>query len=305
MKNKIVVIGSINYDIILKQERLPYKGETYAVDEALFCGGGKGANQAVQAAKLGAEVYMVGAVGNDAMGEYLRKSIKSANVNDKFLKTVNTVSGLGVVNCLYDGTVYANIVKGANYKITKRDIDELNDLMIDCKVLILQLEIPIEIVEYAIEKAKEKGIIVILNAAPSIDISEKSIKKCDYIIVNEVESSYYCKRTIDSVDAAEKEIINFTEKHNIGAIFTIGKDGAVVSDGKRVEHIPACKVEAIETTGAGDSFIGALGCCLVNGMDIFEASKFATYCSAITVCGIGAQSSMPDLKEVNEFIKNI
>lgn len=305
MRDKILVIGSLNYDIILKQKRLPEAGETYAVDRAVFCGGGKGANQAVQAAKLGAQVYMAGAVGNDAMGSYLRQNLLEYGVRDKYLKTVEGESGVGIVNCLEDGTVFANIVRGANHRITKADIDNLEEIMTQTKVMILQLEIPVPIVEYIIEKAVQKGIRILLNAAPAVKIAEKSLKQCDSIIVNEVESSYYCNKKINSVEQAEAAILDFSRQYGVKSVFTLGKDGAVVCDGSGVKQIPACRVNAVETTGAGDSFVGALGYCLLKDMDLFEAAKFASCCSAITVCGIGAQPSMPVLDEVQSFRENM
>ncbi|MDD3412968.1 MAG: ribokinase [Lachnospiraceae bacterium] len=305
MRKKIVVIGSLNYDIILKQNRLPSEGETYAVESAMFCGGGKGANQAVQSAKLGADVYMVGAVGNDAMGHYLRESLVQYGVKTDYLKTTQTASGMGIVNSLEDGTVYANIIRGANYEITKEDIDHLDSILDDVKVMILQLEIPVSIVEYAIEKVHSKGIKVVLNAAPAIPVSENLFKNCDYVIVNEVESSYYCNIEINSVDTAKKEIVEFSEKYHVKSIFTLGKDGAVIYDGENVKYLPAHKVNAVETTGAGDSFVGALGYGIVEDMDLLDTAEFATCCSALTVCKVGAQPSMPTLKEVEDFRNSI
>ncbi|MFI3173362.1 MAG: ribokinase [Eubacteriales bacterium] len=303
MKKKIVVVGSLNYDIIFKQERLPSEGETYAVDSAMCCGGGKGANQAVQSAKLGADVYMVGAVGDDAMGKFLLENLVQYGVNTEYVRTVNSVSGLGVINCLAEGAVYANIVRGANYEITEKDIDNIDNIIDDVEVMILQLEIPVPIVEYAIDKAYEKGIKIIINAAPAIPISEKSLKKCDYVIVNEVESSYYCNREINSVETAKEAILPFFDKYQANSVFTLGRDGAVLYDGRELLHVEAHKVDAVETTGAGDSFIGALGYCIVEEMNLLESAEFATCCSALTVCNIGAQPSMPTLEEVEKYKK--
>lgn len=301
MRDKVLVIGSLNYDIILKQKRLPEAGETYAVDQAVFCGGGKGANQAVQCAKLGSRVYMAGAVGGDAMGAYLRSSLMEYGVRVDYLKNTEGESGMGIVNCLEDGTVFANIVRGANYTITRNDVDALEEILDSTRVLILQLEIPVDIVEYIIEKASRKGIEILLNAAPVVKISEKSLKLCDYIIVNEVESSYYCNKSIHHVEQAAEAISSFCQQYQCKSVFTLGKEGAVVCDGNETRHIPAHKVDAVETTGAGDSFVGALGHCIMQGMNLFEAAEYATCCSAITVCGIGAQPSMPTLLEVESF----
>lgn len=298
MNDKVLVVGSLNYDMILKQKRLPEAGETYAVDNATFCGGGKGANQAVQCAKLGANVYMAGAVGNDAMGSVLRNTIVGYGVDDRYLKTVQGSSGVGIVNCLDDGTVFANIIRGANFAITKEDIDELDEVLSEVNSVILQLEIPIPIVEYVIEKAHAKGVKVLLNTAPAADISESSLKKCDFIIANEVEASYYCGKNITDTTVAKEEIIKFCRKLGTNSIFTLGKAGAVVCDGEHVEFIPSKEVHAVETTGAGDSFVGALAFCQTREMDLFTSARFATHCSALTVCKEGAQPAMPTLDEV-------
>lgn len=297
----ILVIGSLNYDIILKQDRLPKEGETYAVNQASYCSGGKGANQAVQAAKLGANVYMVGAVGNDAMGQYLIQTLEGYGVHTQYVKIEECESGMGIVNCLEDGSVFANIVTGANMKVTKEDIDRLEELWEHVGMLILQLEIPMETVEYAIKKAKEHQVSVMINAAPAKGSMENYIKNCDYFVVNEVESSYYCNSRITDVSSAKAAIKDFSLKYDMKCIFTLGGEGAVLCDGETTKHVPAHSVTAIETTGAGDSFVGAMGYCLAKGEDFFEAAEYASCCSALTVCGIGAQTSMPTFEEVKTF----
>lgn len=301
MSGRVVVIGSLNYDIILKQKALPKKGETLTVDSARFCGGGKGANQAVQCSKLGMETYMVGCVGQDEMGEFLRKSLKSYGVNTDYIRTCDGSSGMGIVNALEDGSVYASISRGANYCVTKADIDGIVPLLKDTDWMILQLEIPVELVEYAIATAKENNCKVLFNAAPAVEISRKSLEDSDVFIVNEVEAGFYTGKEISSMEKAEEEIQSLTKSIGGQCIFTLGKDGAVVCDGNRVERVPSLKVDAVETTGAGDSFVGGLAYAMTNGDNIFDAAKFATRCSAATVCSIGAQPAMPDLAVVDKI----
>jgi len=162
----------------------------------------------------------------------------------------------------------------------------------------LQNEIPVEMIEYAIDKAKEAGCIVVLNAAPAIELKDEYLAKTDILVVNEVEAAFYCKTEIDSLDKAKEEIKKTAEKYGNNVIFTLGKDGAVVYEDGKIEVIPAMKVDAVETTGAGDSYIGAVSHSIVEGKGLIEACKFATKCSAITVCRYGAQPSMPTLEEV-------
>ena len=298
VKNKITVIGSLNYDVILKVDRLPYKGETMAVDNSTFSAGGKGANQAVQTAKLKTPTYMVGCVGTDASADFLVCTAKQYGVDTRFIRKVEGSSGMGIIHALEDGSVYASIVRGANFQIKKEDIDKAMPALKESKVCILQNEIPVPMIEYGIDKAKEAGCIVVLNSAPAIELPDEYLAKVDILVVNEVEASFYCKETVDSVDKAKEEIKKLAEKYNNNVIITLGSLGAVVYENGTIEVIPAKKVDAVETTGAGDSYIGAVSHSIVEGLTLTEACRFATKCSAVTVCRCGAQPSMPTLEEV-------
>ena len=298
MNKKITVIGSLNYDVILKIPRLPFKGETLTANGATFSAGGKGANQAVQAAKLKTPTYMVGCVGTDASADFLVNTAKEYGVNVDYIRKVPGSSGMGVINAVEDGSVYACIVRGANFGVTREDVDNAMPILKESGVCILQNEIPVEIIVYAIDKAKEAGCTVVLNAAPAIELPEECLSKVDILVVNEVEAEFYCHEKIDSVEKAKTEIKKMAEKYNNNVIFTLGKDGAVAYENGTIEFIPAMKVDAIETTGAGDSYIGAVSHSIIEGKSLIEACKFATKCSAITVCRIGAQPSMPTLEDV-------
>ena len=298
MNKKITVIGSLNYDVILKIPRLPFKGETLSANGATFSAGGKGANQAVQAAKLKTPTYMVGCVGTDASADFLVNTAKEYGVNVDYIRKVPGSSGMGVINAVEDGSVYACIVRGANFEVTKEDVDNAMPILKESGVCILQNEIPVEIIAYAIDKAKEAGCTVVLNAAPAIELPEGCLSKVDILVVNEVEAEFYCHEKIDSVEKAKTEIKKMAEKYNNNVIFTLGKDGAVAYENGTIEFIPAMKVDAIETTGAGDSYIGAVSHSIIEGKSLIEACKFATKCSAITVCRMGAQPSMPTLEDV-------
>ena len=298
MNKKITVIGSLNYDVILKIPRLPFKGETLTANGATFSAGGKGANQAVQAAKLKTPTYMVGCVGTDASADFLVNTAKEYGVNVDYIRKVPGSSGMGVINAVEDGSVYACIVRGANFEVTKEDVDNAMPILKESGVCILQNEIPVEIIAYAIDKAKEAGCTVVLNAAPAIELPEGCLSKVDILVVNEVEAEFYCHEKIDSVEKAKTEIKKMAEKYNNNVIFTLGKDGAVAYENGTIEFIPAMKVDAIETTGAGDSYIGAVSHSIIEGKSLIEACKFATKCSAITVCRMGAQPSMPTLEDV-------
>ena len=300
IKKQITVIGSLNYDIILKVKRLPYEGETMAAEGVSMAAGGKGSNQAAQAAKLGIPTYLIGAVGNDSMGEFLIAEAKKYGIITDRIKVVEGSSGLGIVNALEDGSVHATIVRGANYQLTKEDIDKNMDLLESSGVIILQNEILPETNKYVMEIARDLDCKVILNAAPAEELDQEHLAMCDIVVVNEVEASFYCGREIKDMNSAMDAITISRELGNTW-VFTLGSQGSLVASGERCEFIPSHHVKAIETTGAGDSYIGALGYALCEGMDAFDGGRFSTCCSAITVCGIGAQQSMPTLEQVKAF----
>ncbi|MGM9659699.1 MAG: ribokinase [Faecousia sp.] len=298
MRDKIVVIGSMNYDIILKLSRFPQFGETFPADDAVFSPGGKGANQAVQAAKLGIPTYLAGCVGNDSQGAVLIQAAKEFGVNTDYVRVCDTPTGMGIVNALPDGSVKSVIVRGANYAITEEDIDALAPLMAETALVILQMEIPAQINRYAIDKAKSCGCAVLMNAAPAAPFEAAYLSKLDILVVNEVEAEFYVGYPVDSVDAAKQGAVELSRRLGISCVFTLGKLGSVVCSEEDAVFIPAKKVNAVETTGAGDSFIGALGYGLLHGKTLPDACRFATECSAVTVCRCGAQPSMPWLAEM-------
>lgn len=299
MRDKIVVVGSLNYDMILKLSRFPELGETFSADDIVCSAGGKGANQAVQAAKLGIPTYMVGCVGQDSNGDYLIQSTAQYGVNTEYIRRSMIPTGMGIVDALPDGSVKAVIVKGANYSITRADIDALDELLATTALVILQMEIPLEINKYVIDKAKKCGCKVLLNAAPALPIEEEYLRKLDILVANEVEAAFYLGRTIDTVEDALKGVTELSQNWGTDCIFTLGRTGSVVSENGKAAFIPAVKVNAVESTGAGDSFIGALGYALLHNQSLTDSCRFAAKCSAVTVCRYGAQPSMPTLDEID------
>ncbi len=300
MNQTVAVIGSLNYDIMFNVKRLPKLGETMVAEGAVIAPGGKGANQAVQAAKLGLKTYMLGAVGRDSMGDYLLGEAKRYGVDISHVKRSEQMTGMAGVNVLEDGSVYAVINRGANYDLTKDDIDAMEELLNEASVVILQNEIPTEINEYVIDKAKESGTVILYNAAPDREVRKEYLEKCDIIIVNEVEASYYLGKEIKTVSNAVNEGLRISNEMGNQWIVTLGSQGSVICAGGRAEIVEPKKVHAVETTGAGDSYIGGLAYGLIHDMDLFEAARFATKCSAVTVCGMGAQPSMPYLNQIEE-----
>ena len=302
-EKKAVIIGSLNYDIILKQKRLPKIGETFVADSITMCGGGKGANQAVQLSKLGGKAFMAGCVGNDKFGEELLSNLQKHNVNTDNVKlSEKNNTGMGIVNVFDDGKLIATITRGANYDITNSDIDKIKNEIISAQIIILQMEIPIEVIEYVINLASKHNVYIILNAAPACEIKEEVLSKVNCLVVNETEASFYLNKEINDVKSSIENCEELYRKIKDLLIITLGENGSLLYDGKEKLHIKARKAEVTETTGAGDSFIGAFAYKLLNDSSYKEAAEFASLVSSITVTKIGAQDSMPTYEEVKKFL---
>lgn len=299
MKDKIItVIGSLNYDIIIKQNRLPLKGETYTANSIDFASGGKGANQAVQAAKLGAQTYMVGQVGTDNFGNFLVDELIKYQVKVDYVERSADTTGMGIVHALEDGSVYATITTGANGDVLRAQIDRVEHLIARSEILILQMEIPIPSIEYAIELGKKHNCKIILNAAPAVAIADNALRQVDFLIVNEPEASFYCGTEIRDFESAKLNYPKLLDRFNGALVITLGSQGSFLYDRQNTYQIPANDVKVIETTGAGDSFTGAFAYALLQGKSIYEAALFGSSAAEITVTRIGAQSAMPYLSEL-------
>ncbi|WP_078394625.1 ribokinase [Shouchella patagoniensis] len=289
---QVVVVGSLNYDLVLKQDRLPYKGETYTADDLIQGPGGKGANQAVQCAKLGLSTAMIGKVGEDRFGEALLGTLRAVGINDEGVKRQGT-TGLGVVHLLPDGDYYSTLLKGANHLLTESDIDEQKNFIQNCEFLLLQQEVPDHVVEYVIDIAESSNCQIVLNNAPARSIKEDSLKKVDILVVNETEAAYMENASVDSIDEAKVAASNLLKRVQKAVILTLGEKGAIVAQGTSVIHVPAKKVTAVDATGAGDSYIGALVFSLNEGKSYEEAAIFASEISAKTVSQYGGSDSFP------------
>lgn len=207
---------------------------------------------------------------------------------------------MGCIHALEDGRVFATINRGANYDLTEQDIDDAEELFAQSKILILQNEIPHDVNIHAANLAKKHGLRVLYNAAPAFPEKKEVLPLADVVIVNEGEASDYLGVKISSVEDAEREGLKVSGSMGNSWVITMGSHGSVICSGGRSEIVRPYKVDAVETTGAGDSYIGGIAYAFTEGMDIFSAAKFATKCSAITVCGIGAQPSMPTLEQIHE-----
>jgi len=293
-QGKILVIGSINYDFLLTQDRLPRRGETLVAKDLKRMHGGKGANQAVQSARLGAAVEFIGAVGDDEAGRLSRENFSAEGILT-LLKESTLATGIGLVHVVGDGEVYATIYEGANSAVDRDWIFDHAARMSAADVVIIQNEIPVEANAAAVEVAGNHGIPVVYNAAPARPVPTEVTQACAWFIVNEDEAAYYLGRPLGDPAAVPKMIAAAEEiRHRCArVVLTLGRHGCVVSTERGSHHIPSLPAAAVDTTGAGDSFVGAFAVAISEGADELAAARIATRVASLTVQGFGAQTSMP------------
>lgn len=304
MNNSICVLGSLNMDIVLKVERMVKSGETILAKGFDKIPGGKGANQAVAARRLGANVYMVGKVGNDDNGQKLVEALKNDNVNLEYLYTdEKEPTGMAIIPVDDEGNNSIIVVSGSNMTITSEDIKKSEKAIVNSKVLITQFETPVEGSIEAFKMAKEKGVITILNPAPARKVPEELLKYTDIIAPNETEAYELTGIKVDSKDKIKEAAKTFLDKGVKFVIITLGERGAALVSKDEFCIVPAHKVKAIDTTAAGDSFIGGVATKLcdeesLNYEVLTKAVTFANKVSSIVVQRKGAQTSLPTLEEV-------
>lgn len=295
---KIFVVGSLNMDLTIGAPRMPQKGETVSGGGFMVTSGGKGANQAVAAGKLGGDVLMVGCVGNTFGGELL-DSLRSAGVDTRFVEERTGVPGGTAVIVVTDGDNRIILDRGANAEVSKEQIDRALDGAQEGDYLVAQLEIGLDIVAYALRRGKERGLITVLNPAPAAALDDSVFADCDYLIPNQSEAEFYTgiyPRDAESAKACAAVLAGKGVKH---VLITMGELGSVCVSGGEFIGVEACTVKAVDTTAAGDTYVGALVTRLAEGAQIGEAMRFASRASAIAVTRRGAQASIPDRKEVD------
>ncbi|MDP4227854.1 MAG: ribokinase [Bacteroidota bacterium] len=299
-KNKIVVIGSCNTDMVVKSNRLPVPGETVLGGAFMMNPGGKGANQAVAIARLGGNVTFISKTGNDLFGKQSIEMYSDENINTDFIfSDPNLPSGVALIMVDTNGENCIVVASGANSSLNTKDIEKARKVIESADILLMQLEIPMETVEYAAKIACEKGIKVILNPAPAAFLSN-DLLKCLYAIVpNKTEAEMLTGIKVVDLDSAKQAADIISSKGVDIVIITLGSKGALVKEGNIYYEVPAEKVTAIDTTAAGDTFCGALCIAISEGFTTEDAVKMANKASGITVTRAGAQSSIPYRKELN------
>lgn len=291
---KVFIVGSINTDLVITAPYFPQKGETLTGSDFFVAHGGKGANQAVAAARAGGNVYMCGCVGDDSFGRDALASLKADGIDTKYIRTVKGVPTGTAVIVVTDGDNRIILDRGANSCIKKSDIDAMLGEAEAGDIYLTQLENPIDIIGYGLKKAKEKGLYVILNPAPaSLDVSPY-IEYCDLITPNETECEIFGGREALLGRCA-------------ALLITLGGKGFEINDLNGSRRYPCIKVEVVDTTAAGDTLCGTLATKLAEGEGFDEAAKYSSLTASIACSRKGAQPSIPQKEEVLELMeaKNI
>jgi len=297
---EILVIGSSNTDMVIKTQKLPSPGETILGGTFLLNPGGKGANQAVAATRLGGKVTFVGKRGNDLFGNQTVGLLMREGIDTEyFIKDPELPSGVALITVDANGENMIVVAPGANANLQPEDLPEEIFDSSRYAILLIQLEIPITTVEYAIKKAKEKGIKTILNPAPAQQLSDEILKNVWGLTPNEIEAESLTGISITDIETCLKAASVLRNKGVKNVIITLGEEGAFVSSDSFTGLVPGVKVNAIDTTAAGDVFNGALAVALAEKKDLPEAVKFANKAASISVTRLGAQASAPFRHELD------
>jgi ribokinase len=300
----VVVVGSLNMDLVARAQRLPVPGETLLGESFSTVPGGKGANQAVAAARLGARTAMIGCVGDDAFGQKLRAGLEADQVDSRAVRTVpGQSSGVAVIVVDEKGRNGIVVVPGANGQLALEDVDRHAPLIAGARIVALQLEIPLTTVEHAARTARALGKIVVLNPAPAQPLSPALIACADFLVPNEVEAAILAGVPVDSVQSATEAARRLRAQGAANVLITLGERGVVVVTATGVQHCAARRVQALDTTAAGDTFIGGFCAALAAGRGITEAIAFAQAAAALSVTRTGAQTSIPFEREVTAETK--
>ena len=300
--NNILIVGSNNTDMMVKTSRFPREGETVLGGNFLMNQGGKGSNQAVAAARLGANVTFISKVGGDVFGQQTIETLKREGVDtSQILVDKNAASGIALITVNEKGQNNIVVASGANMNLQPADLELIDKYILLADVILLQLEIPMETVEYVAEKAKKYGKKIILNPAPATKLSDKLLDGLYLITPNQSEAEVLIGTEITDEDPLRRSADLLRLKGVKNVIFTLGEKGAYFSNNTQSKLIDPTRVKVVDSTAAGDVFNGALATAIVNGKDFKESIEFAMNAASISVTRIGAQSAAPTLKEVEDF----
>ena len=303
MPGKITVLGSINTDLVTRVDRIPGTGETIQGRDFREISGGKGANQAIAVSRAGGEVAMVGCVGDDAFGAQQIKNLQREGISTAHVGVAaGTATGTAVIFVEDSGENRIVVVSGANGKVNRKKVDTAVDTIAATDFLICQLEIPLDAVERAASLASEFGTYFILNPAPVAPLRNELFAKIDCLIPNELEASQLTGVVVFDADTAEEAAMHLLGKGTRNVVVTLGAGGVLACNRHGSRFVEAVAVSPVDTTAAGDTFIGFFAAHLAEGQDLFAAVEQAQYAAALSVTRFGAQTSIPTKGETVAFM---
>jgi ribokinase len=290
----VFVVGSINQDFVLSVERRPAPGETVTDARLATHNGGKGANQAAAAALLGTSVAFLGRVGDDGFGGPLVRALADKGVDTTLVQEVpGSSTGAAFITVTPDGENAITVAPGANRRLTAGDVDDISETITEAQVLVAQMEVPPEVVLRAVEVAAGSGTRALVNLAPPFEVARALLEELDPLVINEHEAAFLLGERVDGVDGALDATPRLLSLGPRSVVVTLGEDGAVFSGGGSAQHLTAPKVKVVDTTGAGDAFVGALAARLAGDAPLKDAVAYAVRAGAAAVTEAGAQGALP------------
>ena len=297
----IFVVGSLNADLVVKSPRFPQPGETISGGDLQIIPGGKGANQAVAAARQGVKTTMLGRVGSDSFAPFLIDNLKANQVDTSHVIADSSATGTAIIVVDANGQNSIVLSPGANGNVSPADVDSAS--FSNSKLLLLQLEIPTPTVLHAAQQARANGLTVILNPAPAKPLPAELISTVDILIPNESELSLLTGLPVNDADSAERAAKEIMKQGVKTVIVTLGSKGALLVTAQQTTQVDTYKVNVVDTTAAGDAFIGGFASALLSGKSLEDSVRHGCACGALATTKFGAQPSLPTKEEVEKFIK--
>jgi len=300
----VVVLGSLNMDLVVRSSHIPLPGETVHGSAFVTIPGGKGANQAAATARLGAQTEMVGCVGSDGFGDTLLENMRAQGVGVDHIRMVDdTPSGIALITVADSGENSIVVAPGANACVTADDVSDIECLLAQAQLLVMQFEVPLPVVERAIVTARRLHVPVILNPAPAYAVEPGFLDGVQCLIVNETEVQTLSGRSVTDLDSA-KGAAQVLLAHGVPTVIvTLGAQGALLVSRDSAAHVPARKVDVVDTTAAGDAFVGGFAVGLLRGLPLPEAVRYGTCAGTLAATVLGAQTSLPTASATDRFFE--
>jgi ribokinase len=303
MTPKITIVGSLNMDLVIRSARIPRPGETILGGEFHAIPGGKGANQAVAAARLGAKVSMIGRVGRDAFARPLLDNLAASGIDCQHVtQAADAATGVALIVVDDAGQNTIVVASGANMRLSPEDVEAAEDAIAASDALLLQLESPLETATHAACLARAHGVTVILNPAPARPLPEALLARVDVLIPNESETALLTGLPVGGAAELERAALALRRSGVPMVVLTLGASGALLASQAGLEHLPAYRVDPLDTTAAGDAFVAGFACALAEGKTALEAVRYGNAAGALATTKLGAQTSLPARQEVDLMI---